>query len=290
MNRLRNLVVMGLALAVLGACAQNQLYKDAQSMSPSGGGFEKALYQGYMDQATKENQPYGEYAKDKVNRDAYAQRAMAAARGERLQPEQVGARNIPGNMVSEASEGRARLMAALEASATTKVPGDAANAQVMFDCWLEQLEENYQPNDIAACRSGFYRSLEVAEAAVAPPPPPPPPPVAEAPPFLVFFDWDEYVVTPEAMAIIERTVQQAKKSGADAVQIIGHTDSSGAASYNSTLSKSRADAVKNALTSQGIAANTISVEGRGESDPLVSTGDGVREPQNRRAQGIWIYD
>ena len=284
MSKLQNLVVIGLALAGLGACAQNELYQEAQSMSPSGSEFDRALYQGYFDQATKEDQPYGKYAKDTVNRDTYAQRAMAAARGQRLLPEQVGRRNIPGNIVSEANDGRARLMAALEGSATTKVPGDAANAQVMFDCWLEQLEENYQPNDVAACRSGFYRSLEAAEAAIAPPP------IVEAPPFLVFFDWDEYVVTPEAMAIIERTVQQAKKSGADAAHIIGHTDSFGAASYNSTLSKSRADAVKNALASQGIAANTISVEGRGESEPLVSTGDGVREPQNRRAQGIWMYD
>lgn len=290
MNKLRNLVVMGLALATLGACAQNQLYKDAQSMSPSGSGFETALYQGYLDQATKENEPYGEYIKDKVSRDEYARRAMAAAQGERVLPEQVGVRNIPGDMIGEASEGRERLMAALDGNATTKVPGEAANAQVMFDCWLEQLEENYQPVDIGACRSGFYRSLEAAEAAIAPPPPPPPPPVVEAPPFLVFFDWDEYVVTPEAAAIIERTVQQAKKSGADGVQVIGHTDSSGAASYNSRLSMSRANAVRDALMSQGIAANTVSVEGRGESDPLVSTGDGVREPQNRRAQGIWIYD
>jgi len=287
MSKLQNLVVIGLALAGLGACAQNQLYQEAQSMSPSGSEFDRALYHGYFDQATKENQPYGKYAKDTVNRDTYAQRAMAAARGQRLLPEQVGIRNIPGNVVSEARDGRDRLMTALEGSATTKVPGDAANAQVMFDCWLEQLEENYQPNDIAACRSGFYRSLEAAEAAIAPPPTPL---VVEAPPFLVFFDWDEYVVTPEAMAIIARTVQQAKKSGADAVQIIGHTDSFGATNYNSTLSKSRADAVRNALASQGIAANTISVEGRGESDPLVSTGNGVREPQNRRAQGIWIYD
>lgn len=290
MRTLRNLLVMGIALGALGACAQSSLLKDAQTMSPTGSGFETALYQGYLEQANKENQPYGEYAKDKVNRDEYARRAMAAAQGQRVLPEQVGVRNIPGSTVGEANDGRDRLIAALDGSATTKVPGDAANAQVMFDCWLEQLEENYQPDDIAACRSGFYRSLEIAEAAVAPPPPPPPPPVVEAPPFLVFFDWDEYVVTPEAMAIIERTVQQAKKSGADAVQIIGHTDSSGAASYNSTLSRSRADAVKNALMSQGIGADTVSVEGRGESDPLVSTGDGVREPQNRRAQGIWIYD
>jgi outer membrane protein OmpA-like peptidoglycan-associated protein len=35
---------------------------------------------------------------------------------------------------------------------------------------------------------------------------------------------------------------------------------------------------------QGLAANAISTVGKGESDPLVRTADGVREPQNRRAE------
>jgi outer membrane protein OmpA-like peptidoglycan-associated protein len=35
---------------------------------------------------------------------------------------------------------------------------------------------------------------------------------------------------------------------------------------------------------EGIAANQIAVMGRGESQPLLPTADGVREPQNRRVE------
>ena len=40
----------------------------------------------------------------------------------------------------------------------------------------------------------------------------------------------------------------------------------------------------NALVSDGVPATAISVVGRGESQPLVQTTDGVREPQNRRVE------
>ena len=44
----------------------------------------------------------------------------------------------------------------------------------------------------------------------------------------------------------------------------------------------RANAVKGALVSEGVNANTIALDAKGESDPMVPTADGVREPQNRR--------
>ena len=46
----------------------------------------------------------------------------------------------------------------------------------------------------------------------------------------------------------------------------------------------RAANVRESLVRQGLAANSISTVGKGESDPLVKTGDGVREAQNRRAE------
>jgi outer membrane protein OmpA-like peptidoglycan-associated protein len=54
------------------------------------------------------------------------------------------------------------------------------------------------------------------------------------------------------------------------------------------LSKRRADAVKAALVKEGIAAGNISVFAKGETEPLVPTPDGVREPQNRRAQIVIV--
>jgi OOP family OmpA-OmpF porin len=71
--------------------------------------------------------------------------------------------------------------------------------------------------------------------------------------------------------------------------VVGHTDTSGSNAYNDKLSVRRAEAVRDALVANGVQSGAISLEGRGESDPLVSTADGVPEERNRRVQGVWIY-
>ena len=50
------------------------------------------------------------------------------------------------------------------------------------------------------------------------------------------------------------------------------------------LSLRRANTVKDALVRDGVPATAISVIGKGETQPLVPTADGVREPQNRRVE------
>jgi outer membrane protein OmpA-like peptidoglycan-associated protein len=50
------------------------------------------------------------------------------------------------------------------------------------------------------------------------------------------------------------------------------------------LSVRRAAAIKKVLIDQGIPAASIEVKGRGETQPLVMTADGVKEPQNRRVE------
>lgn len=133
-----------------------------------------------------------------------------------------------------------------------------------------------------------------APAPVAKPAPAPAPvpaaPVVEEPeviipgPFLVFFDFDKSSITPAASRILDAAAKAFKENKLVRIDTTGHADRAGSDSYNLGLSQRRAAAVKSALISRGIPAAEIDVLFKGESDPLVSTADGVREPQNRRVE------
>lgn len=104
--------------------------------------------------------------------------------------------------------------------------------------------------------------------------------------FLVFFDWDKSDITPEADAILRDAAAYAKANGAARIIATGHADRSGPDAYNLALSQRRAAAVKQALLAHGMAEADIGLDAKGESDPLVPTEDGVREPQNRRVEVV----
>jgi outer membrane protein OmpA-like peptidoglycan-associated protein len=124
--------------------------------------------------------------------------------------------------------------------------------------------------------------------------PPPPPPVQPAPApvaqptrtYLVFFDWDRADLTPRARQIISEAAQATQRVQVTRIEVNGYTDLSGTARYNQGLSVRRANAVAAELVRDGVARNEIVARGFGESDPLVPTAQGVREPQNRRVEII----
>jgi outer membrane protein OmpA-like peptidoglycan-associated protein len=118
----------------------------------------------------------------------------------------------------------------------------------------------------------------------AAPPPPPPAAPATTPSFMVFFDWDRSDLSQQALQTLQQVSAAYKQRGSARVVATGHADRSGPDDYNMALSLRRANAVKNALVSDGVPATAISVVGKGETQPLVPTADGVREPQNRRVE------
>jgi outer membrane immunogenic protein len=123
------------------------------------------------------------------------------------------------------------------------------------------------------------------------PTPPPPMPAAmpaPSPPaprvFIVFFDWDKDVVTPEGMHIVQQAADAYKSGAPVRLQVTGYTDRSGSPAYNQRLSERRANNVAKALAALGVPRDEMVVSGRGENDNRVPTAPGVREPQNRRVE------
>jgi len=127
---------------------------------------------------------------------------------------------------------------------------------------------------------GLAYKFGAPEVAAAPPPPPAP----QAASFMVFFDWDRSNLSAQALNTIRQAAAAFKAKGSARITATGHTDTSGPENYNMALSLRRANAVKDALVREGVPATAIAVIGRGESQLLVQTGDGVREPQNRRVE------
>jgi len=270
--------VIGVAVASVAACAGTERQIAAKTQPPSGTGYNAEMSSGYFELTNLEYSE-GDYRAS----DHFAIKAMAAGRGEAVEPDTIESRSgVAKNpaFAAELGAARQRLMAAKGKGGVKVAPNDMARAQVMFDCWIQEQDENRQPDDIKACRDGFNVAMGRVEAAMMPKPV-----VMQMPgEYLVFFDWNKANVTPEAASILDSVVAAAKKMGDSKVVATGFTDTSGSAAYNMGLSVRRAESVKAVLVDEGIPAQNITTIGRGQEDPLVPTADGVREPQNRRVQ------
>ncbi len=93
---------------------------------------------------------------------------------------------------------------------------------------------------------------------------------------------DEF--TDESKTNINLVLEEMVRRPSPEIAVIGHTDRLGPDQVNDTLSLQRAQRVKEMLIQRGVAAERISVAGRGEREPLVPTADEVSEPRNRRVE------
>ncbi|MFC7048918.1 OmpA family protein [Emcibacter nanhaiensis] len=125
------------------------------------------------------------------------------------------------------------------------------------------------------------------EPEVVPVPEPMPEPAAgpmfDKGPFIVYFAFDSSELDGAGRTKVAEAAAEAKKAGEIVVMVDGYTDRSGADDYNDKLSAKRAEAVKKALEAEGLPADMIVMASHGECDCEVETGDGVKEPRNRRA-------
>jgi outer membrane protein OmpA-like peptidoglycan-associated protein len=176
-----------------------------------------------------------------------------------------------------------------------------------YDCWLEQLEENWQLEDIKKCKLRFINnynqilhfldknnnSVNKEKTVVSK--------IKkvsskaknneddlkskEKIKVTVYFNYDSFNLTNKELNKLNKVITTANKSKNQSIVILGHTDTRGSDNYNLILSNKRASFIKKYLQSKKI-INNITTKGLGETSPIVDTGDNKLEEKNRRAQII----
>ena len=296
MQILRGLMIMA-AVTALTACDFNK-FEEVDALNEAqavGSPFTQKLTSEYRDFVNDEVDPMGDHA-DGLH---FARKGLASARGDVVMPEPLADWNIKSEYMNELSLGRSRLVAVYDLGAREAYPDVSAVAQARYDCWIENQEEDFQPDEINRCKREFLAALEQLEGAM-PAAAPPSAPAAVAEPafdvdpnapmevenamYLVFFDWDQSTLGPGAQSVLDAVAAEVSKRSLSAVNVVGHADTSGPTDYNQKLAQRRANAVRDALVQRGVSANLINASSRGEDELLVATPDNVREPANRRAQ------
>jgi outer membrane protein OmpA-like peptidoglycan-associated protein len=277
-RRLSGIAAWSLAIAML-----------AWSGAANASAFTEALTKDYFALATV--QYY-------YSHDPFAVKARAADQGKNVLPDDPAKKKLSTKDRTDLTAAHGRLMAALNGGFREQNPKQASKAQTSFDCWLRAVAQSGGKDwkCIRDCREAFEKAMAAWKPPVAakPAPKPAPAPVAKpapkpAPPppprsFIVFFDWNHTNIRADAQRVIDAAVAYAKERGLTRITLVGHADRSGDAKYNQWISERRAARVKAALGKLGFQAGNVSAVGRGESTPLVSTADGVREPRNRRVE------
>ncbi len=84
----------------------------------------------------------------------------------------------------------------------------------------------------------------------------------------IHFDFDKYVLTPQAMMILDDKAAYLRVHPGVRVLVEGHCDERGSNEYNLALGDRRANSAKNYLVKSGVAESRITTISYGEEQPL----------------------
>ncbi len=175
--------------------------------------------------------------------------------------------------LSACSQGRIVLLDSGKPSAVT----------IRNDSGVTELTQPGQAVDVAG-RSGTPKPIVLSQAniqqewgdAIAYHPPAP---VVS----LIYFVLDTTELTAASRTELPKILSVIKQRPAPEVAVVGYTDRSGDTDYNYQLGLRRAEAVRSAIETIGVAHSAITVDSYGAANPLVET-KAPYEPRNRRVE------
>jgi len=102
----------------------------------------------------------------------------------------------------------------------------------------------------------------------------------------ITFDVGKSVIKPESMGEINRIVQLMNDNPELKFEVQGHTDNTGNAASNQTLSEARAKAIVDKLVELGISADRLSSVGKGQTSPIADNSTDEGKAKNRRVEFV----
>ena len=211
---------------------------------------------------------------------------------------------IPDNYENEAKEEYKKINSLLKEEFTFQYPKLVAELVSGYDCWLEQIEENWQIKDIEYCKNKFtnaYKKILASEVSKQSTSKKQKSEISSSSVseknksyfikgdktkgVLVFFNYDSHKLSITEKDKLDNYISTSIKSASNPIIIYGHTDTKGSKKYNLILSEQRALSVSKYFRKKGI-NNKLIIKSYGEDYPLIITGDNVEEENNRRVEVI----
>ena len=103
----------------------------------------------------------------------------------------------------------------------------------------------------------------------------------------VYFDFDSYAVRDDGKSIVENHSAYLLKNKARKVLIQGNTDERGGTEYNLALGQKRAEAVRKAMGTLGVAESQMEAVSLGEEKPKATGSNEAAWAENRRADIVY---
>ncbi len=104
----------------------------------------------------------------------------------------------------------------------------------------------------------------------------------------VSFDTGKYALKPALLPVLDSVARALVQHPELRAKAVGHTDSTGSAATNQTLSVNRARAVANYLSQQGVPVANLTAEGRGPNEPVADNATADGRAANRRVE-LYLY-
>ena len=105
----------------------------------------------------------------------------------------------------------------------------------------------------------------------------------------IYFDVDQAIIKPEYEPYLLKMIRIVNGHSDLRVQITGHTDSDGSDIYNEDLSKRRSQAIIDFFVTNGIKVDKLSIEFKGEKNPIDTNKTKDGKKHNRRVDFEFIY-